>query len=157
VLVSVGGGNGRGRRGVRRPGPLDRRHVRRAFLPGSRRALGTYRVPDGTPILDLDDAEALLDRGLRPTQVIERNRPATQAWALSIFNERASDGGRRWNGVRWWSYHRPQWRIYGLWEITPDGVAIEALDLAHPAVQDAARTLARPVVRPQQARRAGRP
>ncbi len=112
-------------------------------LAGADRALGTYKIPDATPILDLDDARNLLDRGLRPTQVIERNRPATQGWALRIFNERTRTGSRKWNGVRWWSYHRPQWRIYGLWELTPECVAVDALALDHPAVVDAARVLSK--------------
>ena len=85
------------------------------FLAGARRALGTYFIPDDTPLLDLDDAKNLLDRGLRPTQVIIRNRPATQAWALAIFKEANADGSRKWQGVRWWSYQRPSWQIYGLW------------------------------------------
>ena len=115
------------------------------FLPGGERALGVYEIPDETSLLDLDDAKHLLDRGLRPTQVIERNRPATQAWVLKIFDERDADGSRRWRGVRWWSYHRPQWRILGLWGVTPSNVAVEPLELGHPAVHDAARALSKPV------------
>jgi hypothetical protein len=115
------------------------------YLPGAKRALGTYEIPDDTGLLDLDDARNLLARGLRPTQVIERNRPATQAWALDIYNERkAGTGARLWAGVRWWSYHRPQWRVVGLWGVTPAPVRVDALDLAHPAVIDAARVLAKP-------------
>ncbi len=113
-------------------------------LPGSRRSLGIYEVPDDLPVLDLDDARALLDRGLRPTQVIARNRPATQAWALAIFREVDSRGDRLWDGVRWWSYHRPQWRIYGLWgSITPRCMRVEPLTLTHPAVVDAANVLSK--------------
>jgi len=115
------------------------------FLVGGERALGAYEIPDDSRVLDLDDAQHLLERGLRPTQVIERNRPATQTWALKIFDERDADGSRRWDGVRWWSYHRPQWRIFGLWGVTPANVAVEALDLDHPAVQDAARALSKPL------------
>lgn len=112
-------------------------------LAGATRALGTYEIPDATPILDLDDARNLLAHGLRPTQVIERNRPVTQGWALQIFSETSASGARKWNGVRWWSYHRPQWRIYGLWELMPHCVKVESLDLNHPAVVDAARALAK--------------
>ncbi len=115
------------------------------FLPGGERSLGVYEIPDETPLLDLDDAKHLLDRGLRPTQVIERNRPATQAWVLKIFDERDADGSRRWRGVRWWSYHRPQWRILGLWGVTPSKVAVEPLEQGHPAIHDAARALSKPV------------
>jgi hypothetical protein len=113
------------------------------LVPGSRKALGTYSIPDNTPILDLDDAKNLLDRGLRPTQVVERKRSVTQSWALDIFRERKANGDRKWNGVRWWSFQRPQWRIYGLWEMTPEFVQAEELDLDHPAVVDAAKELGR--------------
>jgi hypothetical protein len=116
------------------------------YLPGATRALGTYEIADDTPLLELDDARNLLDRGLRPNQVIERNRPATQAWALTIYNERkAGTGARLWAGVRWWSYHRPQWRIVGVWGVTPTPVRVDTLHLAHPAVTDAARVLAKPL------------
>jgi hypothetical protein len=114
-------------------------------LDGARRALGTYEVPDGVPLLDLDDARNLLDRGLRPTQVIERNRPATQAWALRVFEETDHDGASRWSGVRWWSFHRPQWRVLGLWGHDPRCVQVERLDLGHPTVVDAADALAKPL------------
>lgn len=51
-------------------------------LPGARRALGVFDVPDEARILDLDDANAPRDRALRPTQIVSRIRPTTQAWAL---------------------------------------------------------------------------
>lgn len=115
-------------------------------LPGARRALGAFEVPDDARILDLDDANALRDRALRPTQVVSRNRPVTQRWALSIFEETTSDGSRKWDGVRWWSYHRPHWTVIALW--TPLGEQpihscsrVERLTLTHPAVVDAARSL----------------
>lgn len=114
-------------------------------IAGARRALGVYEIPDDTPLLDLDDARNLLDRGLRPTQVIERNRPATQAWALRAFEEADRDGTPKWSGVRWWSFHRPQWRVLGVWGRTPQNVDVEDLDLEHPAIVDAARALAKPI------------
>jgi hypothetical protein len=112
-------------------------------LPGATRALGTYEVDDAIPVLDLDDARNLLALGLRPTQVVERNRAVSQGWALQIYNQLTPTGARRWSGVRWWSYHRPQWRIYGLWGLTPHCVKVELLDLNHPAVVDAAKILAK--------------
>ena len=107
--------------------------------PSASRALGVYDVPDDTPVLDLDDARALLDRDLRPTRVITRDRPVTRAWALRVFQE-----ARRWAGVRWWSYYRPEWPIVGLWR--DEGLrvrAAEPLSLDHPAVDEAARELAK--------------
>jgi len=116
-------------------------------LIGSRRALATYTLPDGLSILDLDDARNLLDRGMRPTQVVERNRSATQSWALRIFNERNDAGQRMWQGVSWWSLHRPQWKLMGLWgSITPSVVSVEQLDTKHPAVVDAANTLRKVII-----------
>lgn len=117
-------------------------------LPGSRRALGVYELADDTPLLNLDDARSLLDRGLRPTQVIARNRPVTQAWALRVFQEQR-DGHRTWAGVRWWSFQRPQWTIVGIWQqagmSAPTCVRVESLDLSHVVVVDAARALAKPL------------
>jgi hypothetical protein len=77
-------------------------------LPGSRRALAVFDS-DATRIVDLDDAQALLDRKLRPSRVVTRDRDTTQRWALRIFNE------RRWSGVRWWSYYNADWGSFGIW------------------------------------------
>lgn len=110
-------------------------------LSGASRALGTYAVPDDSPLLDLDDSYNLYTRGLRPTQVIERNRSSTSAWARRIWDERGPTGGQAWAGVRWWSYHLPGWRVVGAWDATPVVVNVEALHLGHPAVTDAASAL----------------
>ncbi|MFE9747766.1 RES domain-containing protein [Saccharothrix saharensis] len=115
-------------------------------LTGSKRALATYNVPDDLSILNLDDAQNLLDRSMRPTQVVERNRSATQAWALRIFNERDDHGHRKWQGVEWWSFHRPQWRILGLWAVSPRVVDVDDLDTKHHAVIDAAATLQKVII-----------
>jgi hypothetical protein len=114
------------------------------LISGSRRALATYHLSDETPLLDLDDSRNLLIRGLRPTQVIERNRSATQNWALRVFNERNDSGMRIWYGVRWWSYHRPQWRVIGYWgDEPPELLGVDELALTSPAVIDAASSLRR--------------
>jgi hypothetical protein len=113
-----------------------------SLIQGSCRALATYHLGDETPLLDLDDSRNLLSRGLRPTQVIERNRSATQNWALSVFNERNDSGIRIWKGVRWWSYYRPQWRIIGYWgSEPPELLGVDDLTLTSPAVIDAAISL----------------
>lgn len=112
-------------------------------LPGSRRALGVFEVPDDLGVLDMDDAQTLVRRGLRPTQVVSRNRPVTQEWALDVFRE------NRWDGIKWWSFQRPHWTVIALW--SSPGAACPAtfvqhddLDRAHPAVVDAAHSLGRP-------------
>ena len=93
------------------------------------RALGVYRIEEEvTPLLDLDDARTLLDRGLRPTDVVIRNRPRTQQIALRVHGE------ARWAGLSWWSMHRPQWTLYVLWRPTAlVVVAVEPL-VGHPSL-----------------------
>jgi hypothetical protein len=113
------------------------------FLPGAKKALGMYQLPDDLPVLNLDHAFALHERGLRPTQIVERNRPSTQRWALSVYAERNHAGDRIWAGVEWWSFHRPHWGIMGLWDVAPAAMHIDDLDLTHPAVVDAATSLRR--------------
>ncbi|MFG1924211.1 RES domain-containing protein [Cryptosporangium sp. NPDC048952] len=117
---------------------------RPAGVPGSVCSLVTYRLADHVPLLDLDDASNLAARGLRPTQVIERNRSATQGWALRIFSEQNHRGQRLWDGVRWWSFHRPAWRIVGYWGTEPPVcLKAEPLGLGHPAIVDAGQELGR--------------
>jgi hypothetical protein len=108
-------------------------------IPGARRALGIYRLPDDLPYVDLDDPQTLVDRRMRPSQVIERNRPYTQGKALGIYNE------KQWSAIRWWSSHRPQWRVWCLWDIGPTCEDVQDLDVSHIAVRDAAAALAKPV------------
>ncbi|HCB05838.1 MAG TPA: RES family NAD+ phosphorylase [Nocardioides sp.] len=115
-------------------------------LKGSRKVLGVYEVDDTIPVLDMDDAKVLLDRHLRPTQVVARNYSVTQGWGLQIHHE------GRWAGVRWWSYQRPHWTVYCLWVPVGDRcparfVDYEELHLGHRSVVDAAHSLERPIVR----------
>lgn len=114
-------------------------------LPGARRALGTYGVPDDTPLLDFDDANALAARALRPTQIVSPNRAATQQIALDAFNEVGADGSRTWAGLTWWSSRRASWPVHCLWGTTPTCEDVTRLDVAHPAVQDAATALSKPL------------
>lgn len=114
-------------------------------LNRARRALATFQLPDDIALLDLDHAYALHERGMRPTSVIERNRRATQAWALRVFEEADHNGDRRWAGVQWWSYYLPPWRMLGLWDATPRLLNVEPLTLTHPAVIDAASALVRAI------------
>ena len=110
-------------------------------LPGAVRTLATYTIDEERhPLLDLDDARTMLDRGLRPTDVVIRDRPRTQRIAADVFAE------GRWAGLSWWSLHRPQWTLFVIWE--PEALAgeieITALD-RHPALLDAARLLGKEV------------
>src|SRR4051812_4702506 len=56
-----------------------------AMLPfpairGAERRLATYSLDEEThPVLDFDDAKCLSGRSLRPTEIVIRNRPFTQA------------------------------------------------------------------------------
>lgn len=109
-------------------------------VPGAVRALGTYRLDEEAhPLLDLDDARALLDRGIRPSRVVWRNRPATQALTTTIHAE------GRWAGITWWSMHRPQWPLVCLWDTS--ALVLEEVQplVGHPAVAEAADRLAKPV------------
>lgn len=113
----------------------------RPKLPGSVRALVTYELPDDVPIFDLDDVRSLEQLGLRPSEVVTRDRAVTQRWALAIYEQ------QRWAGVRWWSYYDPKWYSYALWDITglvPRMDAIRPLTIDDPAVIEAAETLRRP-------------
>ncbi|MBK9178149.1 MAG: RES domain-containing protein [Acidimicrobiales bacterium] len=112
----------------------------RPSLPGSVQAIATYELPDDTPICDLDDAHRLVDLGLRPSQVVTRDRRVTQAWARAIHAQ------SRWHGVSWWSYHDPRWSSHGIWHLdglTP--IEVSALRLDHPGLLEAADVLARQV------------
>lgn len=116
-------------------------------LAGSRRALGTFRLPDDLRVCDLDDARQLVQLGLRPTQVVVRNPAVTQAWGHRIWAMADPGGaGRLWDAVSWWSYHRPSWPIVASW-FRPELVDVQALDLDHPAIQEAATALVRPLER----------
>jgi hypothetical protein len=77
-------------------------------LPGSRRSLATFDA-SGAAIVDFDDPRMLVDRDLRPSNVVTRDRATTQRWALEVFEE------DKWDGIRWWSFHNPEWGSFGLW------------------------------------------
>jgi RES domain len=93
------------------------------LLPGSRFALATYEISDTVALRSLDDARALLDQGLRPSQVVTRDRTVTQAWAARI------QATMHFVGVGWWSYYDPTWQSIALW------------DIAHLTLIDAPRAL----------------
>ncbi|WP_262103458.1 RES domain-containing protein [Arthrobacter sp. Marseille-P9274] len=116
---------------------------------GTIKALVAY---DGEPdVLDLDDPYTLVDWGLRPSQVVARDRPSTQRWARAIYDA----GGTA--GVSWWSYYEPRWASIGLWDIsglTPVGDP-EPLTLDHPVIHGAAEAIRRIVEVPSARRSRG--
>jgi hypothetical protein len=110
-------------------------------LSRSVRALVSYELENGAAICDLDDAYALVELGLRPSEVVTRNRIVTQAWALKLYETGS------YVGVRWWSYYDPRWGSVGLWDsrrlTVADLVVLD--DLAHPALVEAATVLCRAI------------
>ncbi len=112
----------------------------RPDMPGSLRALATFDAAE-IEALDLDDARRLVERKLRPSSIVARDRATTQAWALRIHDE------GRWSGVRWWSYWDSRWGSFGLWDFRRLGVVdVTPLSRGHPALREAAESLSRPWV-----------
>lgn len=116
------------------------------WLPGAVRSLVTFEADPSPAVLDLDDPSVLVARGIRPTEVVGRDRERTREIALSVWLE------NRWEGLRWWSWWRPSWRNQVLWaplnEPAPwplSVAAVEPLHLRHPAVLVAADVLRRRV------------
>jgi len=117
---------------------------------GFRRAIATFAVSDDLQLFALDDAANLLHIGMRPSQVVTRNAPYTQGVAARLFAERGADGGRKWAGLTWWSYHRPTWTNVFLWdsEGSPAPLTLQSVDeltIDTPAIRDAAAALSRPL------------
>lgn len=113
------------------------------LLPGSRFALASYELPDDVALRNLDDARTLLDEGLRPSQVVTRNRDVTQGWALRIH----ARGG--FAGVSWWSYYDANWQSIAIWESASLRLAEppRAISVTDAAVESAAATIVRRIVR----------
>jgi hypothetical protein len=105
--------------------------------PGGTRALAEYELAD--ELLDLDNPTALLDRDLRPSRIVTRDRATTQRWAGAIFEE------GRWGGVSWWSFWNPDWVSCGVWWIDRLGLlSVQPLADHLDAVHDARQVLTRP-------------
>lgn len=79
---------------------------------GRPRCLVAIDLPDDTLLIDLDDPAELVHLGLRPSDVVRRNRDHTQEVAQAVWLERASTQAR---GFWWWSYWRPEWTVAVLW------------------------------------------
>lgn len=115
---------------------------------GRPRCLVELEVPDDVQLVDLDDCQTLGDLGLRPSDVVRRDRDHTQEVALSVWLSMPNTYIR---GFRWWSYWRPEWSVAVLWSDSTDPpwfpfaavAGVEPLELDHPAVVLAAEVLPR--------------
>jgi hypothetical protein len=118
------------------------------YLPNGRRALAVFSVPDYVALMDLDDPANLLSLNTRPSEIVIRNPGFTQQLASTVFNMHVGDNLRRYCGVRWWSFHRPQWTNVMLWETETEPapatlIRVEPLGVNHPAVIESAAELGR--------------
>lgn len=111
-------------------------------LPNSRFALAAYELPDAVKVRNLDDAQALLDEELRPSQVVTRDRSITQAWSAKIQST------SRYAGVSWWSYYDSAWQSAALWDIRRLTLVgnPRLLNATDTEVRGAASTLARRLI-----------
>ncbi|WP_072806817.1 RES domain-containing protein [Rhodococcoides yunnanense] len=115
------------------------------MIPGARRVLGTYELPNDLRICDLDDPQRLIEQNLRPTQVVARNLSVTSTWGHQIWSQTTpAIAGRQWQAVQWYSFHRPAWTVIASWH-RPRFVRQEVLALDHPAIMEAASALYRPL------------
>ena len=114
---------------------------------GRRRHLLTLEV-DGAvadAVVDLDDAQLLANRGLRPSEVVGRSRTRTRTLAADLFAEGAP-------GVRFWSYYRPEWTNLALFvpPVRPHAVTVVdavEMDVDLPCVAAASEMLCRRIRR----------
>lgn len=87
---------------------------------GSRLALAEFDLPNNSALFNLDDPNQLAYINMRPSEVVIRNRPQTQARARKIFQERhPTSTTRAWDGVSWWSFHDPTETVLAIF--TPVG------------------------------------
>ena len=112
------------------------------LLPDSSFALAVYELADDVQVCDLNSAERLLEFGLRPSDVVTRDRAVSQAWAAKI------EQTGTYAGVSWWSYYDPAWRSIALWDL--DGVALieqpRVLNIEDRDVQQAASAIVRRII-----------
>lgn len=117
---------------------------------GRPRCLVTFELSDDTILRDLDDPRALVELGLRPSDVVRRNRAHTQESAQALWLDMATTSTR---GLRWWSYWRPEWEVVVVWSDDlnrpwfPFATVVNVMELRidHPAVALAADVLPREI------------
>ena len=113
------------------------------MLPGSQRRLATFLFDeDRDQLLNLDDAQTLVEYRLRPSDVVIRDRHVTQRLAAQVWDT------HRFAGLSFWSNVRPQWQVHVIWD--PASLELVATeDLAgHPGLYDANDRLYRPPLDP---------
>lgn len=107
-------------------------------------ALAAVHLPDGTPLVDLDEPAVLAAEDLRPSLVATRERTRTQAGAAAL-HDRHPDAA----GLRWWSLFEAQWPNVTLFDRAEASLEVEdvkELDLGDDVVGEAARFLGLPLV-----------
>jgi hypothetical protein len=107
--------------------------LRRRGLP---LGLADLELDEEAELVDLDDPAVLSRERLRPSLVATRDRHATQAQALALFDRHPAAAG-----LRWWSTYEAGWINVTLFDRAAPGlrlVSVRALTLADPLVADAA-------------------
>lgn len=121
------------------------------LLRGDANAPGTYHplslaeatLPQGIDarLPDFANPAVLVDLAIRPDQLASHDRAVTRAIARRVH---AASAG--YAGFRWWSALTGEWHVTVLFLDRVDAASIEyttpePLDIAHPAVREAARFL----------------
>lgn len=99
-------------------------------------ALAAFEVPASLRFVNLDDPAVLVRQQLRPSQVATRDRSVTQPQALAVYRRQKAVAG-----LLWWSTWEAQWCNATLFDRAVPRMRltqVDALTLAHPAVQEAA-------------------
>lgn len=110
-------------------------------LPGSVRAIASYRLREEARVCDMDDPAQLLALAVKPSDIVSRDYARTRAWARRIYEQGV------WAGIRWWSYYHPEWASFGLWDLRRLAlVDVRTLHLDDSALREAARVITRRVV-----------
>lgn len=123
-------------------------HAMLRHQSGLARAMAIFSAPDDLALFDFDDAGSLARIGMRPSQVVIRNKTYTQSKAAALFEE--PPRGEKWAGVKWWSFHRPTWTNVMLWSRSERGAPltlehVEDLTMTSTPLVEAARALSRPL------------
>lgn len=106
---------------------------------GARLALVEIALSDRAHLLDLDDPAVLADASLRPSQIATGRRDLTQAYAASLHALHPQAAA-----LRWWSTIEASLinlTIFDRAQRELEMIDVQALDVDHPAVREAAELL----------------